>query len=453
MKSSEPTNFLPRLSKLLGIDFHVFYTLLSRSLAVLTGAGTLLLVPYLLDANRQGYYFSFTSLLGIVVFFELGVNQVVSQIAAHEAAHLKRGPNHHFADDGIHYGRLLQTVKFIQIWSRCAAGIFVLITCPAGIWFFSNHGNLPHGDWLGPWILLTIAVACNLLQTSRLAFAEGIGLVGNVARLRIIQSIVGYFCLWFVLYFERNLYAIACIPAGAAICTFFWIKNPSNPATHFLKSEKLTSIRSLPWISEVFPLQWRIALSWISGFFIYQAFVPMAFARQGPIEAGKLGLGLSIFSAITNLSMSWVLSKSPQYATYVAQGKRNELRNLFTRALVSAQIASTLLTSIAILAVFLVHHFGLPASQRIPTIGVTVLLGVMALVNGAIYAMANFMHAHKEDPLAFPSALTAAAVIGATYFGMEHSVLLAIASYVIIMCAAYAPWTAVLFFRYFKRQT
>ena len=46
--------------------------------------------------------------------------------------------------------------------------------------------------------------------------------------------------------------------------------------------------------------QWRIAVSWLCSYFTVQVFIPILFALRGPIEAGQMGMSLSIAGYMTD---------------------------------------------------------------------------------------------------------------------------------------------------------
>lgn len=71
---------------LLAIDSQVLAILLHRSWTVVAGGVTVFMIPLFLDPLRQGCYFAFGNILGLQVFFELGMSQVVVQFVAHEPA-------------------------------------------------------------------------------------------------------------------------------------------------------------------------------------------------------------------------------------------------------------------------------------------------------------------------------------------------------------------------------
>jgi len=418
---------------------------------VIAGMGTVILIPRYLSETSQGYYYTFSAILGVLVFFELGLNQVVAQIAAHDAAHISRDKTGRLLPNKQGFARLRALLRFTYTWSRWAATLFFLSILPLGLVFFQRHGALPTLEWIKPWTILVLFAAANLYQASRLAFMEGLGFVGQIARLRLAQSMIGYLTMWAVLVTTESLYAAVVVPAISATGTALWLRFSDNPARGLMATADNVNVFSISWREEVLPLQWRIALSWISSFFIYQAFVPMAFASQGAAEAGQLGLGLNVFTAITTVAMSWVMSRSPRFATLVAQQQRDELRATFRQAFLYSFGATILLVASVIFAIWVINLLEWQIARRLPSLGITTALGCAAIGNSAVFSMANFMHAHKQDPLAIPSATTAIFVIIVAYYGMQSSVFVAITAYAAIICLIFVPWTFTIFRHYYRR--
>jgi len=58
---------------------------------LLAGPVGLYLIATFLTKSEQGYYYTFGSVLGLTVFFELGLSYVIIQFTSHEMAGLKNG--------------------------------------------------------------------------------------------------------------------------------------------------------------------------------------------------------------------------------------------------------------------------------------------------------------------------------------------------------------------------
>ena len=85
------------------------------------------------------------------------------------------------------------------------------------------------------------------------------------------------------------------------------------------------------WNQEVWPFQWRIAVSWLSGYFLFWIFNPVLFAFRGPVEAGKMGMSLSLANAIQAIAVSWVSTKSAPFGTLIARKEYRRLDETFFR--------------------------------------------------------------------------------------------------------------------------
>ena len=60
--------------------------------------------------------------------------------------------------------------------------------------------------------------------------------------------------------------------------------------------------QSVSWRNEIWPFQWKIAVSWICSYFSIQIFTPVLFAYRGPAEAGRLHKGIDLVEIGRNLA-------------------------------------------------------------------------------------------------------------------------------------------------------
>ena len=63
-----------------------------------------------------------------------------------------------------------------------------------------------------------------------------------------------------------------------------------------------------------------------------QVFIPILFAVRGPVEAGKMGMSLSITGYMTVLALAWTSTKSTPFGSMIARRAFAELDRLFRRA-------------------------------------------------------------------------------------------------------------------------
>jgi len=442
---------LSRLSRFAGIDFHVLTTLASRGWSVLAGALTVFFVPLFLSSTEQGYYYTFSSLIGLQILFELGLGQVVLQMVSHETAHLRIGNNGLLEGDATRLDRLASLIQLLRRWYTIAAVLFAVPACAAGSWFLHRRGELPESSWLGVWIMMVVCTAINLSLTPALAFMEGCGQIGQVARLRLVQSAIGYGCLWLALIGRAGLWAACLIPLTCTVLTSHWIRH-SGDIYKALCQRRIQTSNALNWMRDMLPLQWRIALSALSGYFIFYLMTPMVFAHRGASEAGQFGIAMTVFNALATVGTSWVYARTPAMAMHVSRGERPELNAVFLAVLKRSFFFTGTVITILLLAVWGLTAANVPQALRISAPPVLACLAVVCLSNCVIFSAAAYMRAHREEPMLPVSVFGGLATVGIAYFGSQQSVFAMSLGYAALTSCVLLPWTLVLLTRYYRRR-
>jgi hypothetical protein len=435
-----------RLIQLSGIDFHVFHTLVLRSWGVIAGGVTILLIPIGLTPELQGYYYAFASILALQIFFELGLNQVIIQLVSHDAAYIQLTKNDILEGSVERVNRLNGLVNFIRRWYAFVAITFALIVGPAGWFFFANRSQeIPIIDWLPAWFILVGLTAVNLYLSPRLAIVEGTGAVGNIARLRLLQSIIGNAVLWALLLCGAQLWATIAIPLISIICTSAWLGKKAL----WMKKSRGNSL--INWKRDILPLQWRISLSWMSGYVLFNLFTPIVFSIHGPVEAGRLGLAISIYGAVTGLGMSWVAAKSPLMTMHISRGESSELNYLFKNSAVQSTIFTSLLACVVYIVVCIANSLDLSIANRIAVPATLFWMAISSIINTLIFAAATYMRAHREEPMLMPSIVGAILTLFAVFITKDNvtNMMMAVA---FLNTMVGLPWTIFLLKRYWDRH-
>jgi hypothetical protein len=101
-----------------GVDRPVFYLALGRAWSLISGPITMLMVTGFLTPVVQGYYYTFGSVMGLQVFFEMGFTQCIVQFASHEFSHLHFGANGAIEDDPVAPYRLISLGRLsVSSWA------------------------------------------------------------------------------------------------------------------------------------------------------------------------------------------------------------------------------------------------------------------------------------------------------------------------------------------------
>ena len=442
-----------RLGRFAGLDAQVLPTLLLRGWQIIAGGVMVLLIPLWLGKVEQGYYYTFSSLLALQIFFELGMNQVILQLVSHDFAHIRISNADALEGDAIRIDRLAALVGLLRRWYGIAASLFFVIVSASGAWFFSTKGGLPISSWGGAWLMLTMVSAANLYLSASLTVLEACGQVAGVARMRLVQSMCGNGLMWLALALGASLWAMPLVPLTAAVYTGYWLRVNGRTIHHLRQYSVVNkSISTINWRSEIFPFQWRIAVSWISGYFIFQIFPPLVFARLGSVEAGRLGISMAIFGSVLTVGMSWVNAKLPVFAAHVSRNERASLNALFNSVVKRSMAFTLIATLMIIIAVMVLNSLKITGIERFASLSVVICLAMVTLGNCFISAAAAYMRAHKEEPMMLVSVVVGLATLASAVIGSMYSVFAMMAWYACINWLVALPWTFMLFIRYYRKK-
>jgi len=408
------SQLLRRGGRWLGLDRAVGFTVLARGWSSLSGLLTVVLIARLLTPAEQGYYYTFSSIIALQIMFELGFSQVVMQLASHERAHLSFEVDGRITgNDGAH-ARLASVLQIVVRWYGAGALLFALMIVPFGLHFFATH---PHPGqavlWKGPWIAAACSAVLAFFLDPIYSFFEGCGFVANIAHMRWVQAIVASIFAWILLLNHLGLYAPAAVIATQAIVGAAWIFGRRSLVGNLLGYK--TEGRNISWREEIWPFQWRIAISWISGYFVYQTFNPFLFAYRGPVAAGQMGMSLSFANALMVTAMAWVSTKAAPFGALIAHKRFMELDRLFFRALLQSTFVAIAGAATIWFAAARLHAIHSPYSGKLLTPLPFALLLVAAIANHVFASMGTYLRAHKQEVLFQLSVAIAITVLISNY--------------------------------------
>ena len=397
---------MKRFALRLGIDRAVFFTLLGRGWSVGAGLLTIAVIAHYLSPEFQGYYYTFNSLIALQVFAELGLSFAIVQFASHEMAQLSWLPDGTVSGNPQAKRRLQSLLQFAFSWFGVAALLIIIFLLPTtGLFFFGAikldviallNGTIPRPLKLDvitlpniaiPWSILIIFTAANLFITAGAAIFEGCGKVAKVAVLRLWQSIFAVTAVYAVLSLGGQLYALAASSMMMALIGFTWLWINHRKFFKDLIWHR-TPLLGMSWRREIWPFQWRIAVSWMSGYFVFQLFNPLLFKTHGPIVAGQMGMSLQIIAAMNGAALAWITTKAPTYGQLVASRQIKQLDTLFFRGFCQSFVFLLVVVISVWWVLFYLHEIASPYAIRLLPLPLFSLLCLVCLANHIVFAEA-----------------------------------------------------------------
>jgi O-antigen/teichoic acid export membrane protein len=431
----------------IGVDRAVAYTLLGRAFGLVSGIFTLFLVVRFLTPDEQGFYYTFASLLAMQILFELGMSTVVMHFSSHEMANLSWSNAGTIEGDVRAKARLRSLLVLVMKWYGAIAVLIVLVILPLGWIFFSiNHPNMTV-NWQVAWVWLVFAAAINIIFSPLLSLMEGCGHVTEIARLRIFQNIIASIAAWTLLVGGCGLLAMPAMSTGLALTILIWLWCTKRVFFKSLFDHTFSSEIGIDWKTEIWPFQWKIALSWLSGYFIFQLFTPVLFAYHGAEEAGKMGVSFSIANALMAIAMAWMNTQAPQFGKLVSKKDYVNLDRKFFLTLARSVTVITVLAAVLCVVNYVAHVENLQYSNRILEPLAFTLLMLATVLNYVVYAQSAYLRAHKEEPFLLISLISAGLIGTLTFtFGKEYGALGLMAGYAAVCGLVGFVWGGLIFF-------
>jgi hypothetical protein len=412
-----------------------------------SGVVTIYFITTLLAIGQQGWFYSFLSLSSIYTLFDVGLSITLVQISAHYFVRNKwllKGSCVGEARDVF-----LSIVKQSSGIYFFIALLFLLVMTPAGIFFFALKESDPYVvnyGWKLPWIFLVISTALNMMTIPFFSIFEGTGLLFEVYTVRFLQGVLGSLFCWIALYKGYFLWAPGMVPLLAFLVAVVWL---SLNKTSLFKEFFSVKTDDLSWYKIVWPLQWRIGLTWISAFLLTQIYTPIIFHYQGSVLAGQLGLSLTIANMLGLLSQSWIAHRIPLMAQSVALKNWHSFDEIFKQDFFASS-AIYILGSLALFYLYYLLSSTIFINRVLPFVPLAGLFFIVFL-NHVIGALSAQLRSYKKEPLVWTSLagtiLTVPiAIFSARYYSVNGVVL----AVLIIQLIFTLPLSIRLWFKYNK---
>lgn len=395
----------------------VIYSLSNSLWRLISGPVTLIFIPLFISPVVQGYWFSFNSLGALAMLADLGFTTIVGQFSAHEFAHLRiNSATRELEGDQLYLKRISSLFRFVLKWAFTVSMISIPIILSIGIYMFSNKSQ--NVNWLIPWIIFVMVSGINFTLSSVLSFLEGCNQVAEIQQNRIISTITATISTWVFLASGFDLYSLALTSLiGSILNVLLLIYKFKNIIAQLIQCK---IVEKLNWRSDFLNLLWKYAISWSSGYFLFQIYTPLSFSFHGPIFAGKVGISMSLTLAMYSISYVWIYVSTPKFNMLASLKKWNSMDKLLSKTLILSIITFIIgIVFVSILFYFFADKIPM-LSRFLGQIPITILFFAWFL-QIPIGAIAVYLRAHKQEPMVWVSLAGAIFTAVSTYFLSKYA--------------------------------
>lgn len=441
--------FFKRLANKIGIDKAILFTSSSTLIGALGNVVSAILVIKFLSIEEQGFYYTFGSIAAVQIFFELGLNGIITQFVAHENAKLQWDGEAIKAGNEKNKSRLSSLLHFCIKWYLFFSTILIFVLIITGIYFFKSysiHNN--QINWISPWVLLALTTSFNLLISPIVAFIQGLDRVKEIANFQLIAQILRLVIVFASLLLGLKLYVLGIGNLVLFITMFIFIT--AKFRVQLISIWKIKNIEKVDYFKEIFPYQWKIALSWLSGYFIFQLFNPVLFATEGPKVAGQMGLTLTALNGILTLSFAWMTTKIPLFSTLIAKKNYLELDSVFSKSLKQSILINSFLLLFFYSFIFIIKNLNIKigttliSDRFIPFLPLFFMMCTI-LLNLIVSSWATYLRCHKKEPYLINSIVAGILSAISTILLGKHYGLIGISAGYLLLNIFMFPWAYKIF--------
>jgi hypothetical protein len=264
------------------------------------------------------------------------------------------------------------------------------------VFFARRGGSAAQVAWFGPWVAAVLAVSVTFFTNPIHSFLEGSKQVRQVARMRMHQALAALVMSWSAIASGHGLYACAMVNVGAISVGVSFLFSRRHYLLPLLRYP--AGGHAVSWRREVWPFQWKIAVSWLCSYFTLQVFTPILFVCRGPQEAGRMGLSLSITGYLPIVALCWITTKAAPFGRLVQLERFEELERLFFGALKQSLALLLLMVAGCFVAVIGVRSVFPKIAMRMEGPSIFALLLLTAVCSFLVQSMAVYLRSFQREP-------------------------------------------------------
>jgi len=414
------------------------YALAHRVAQIVSSAITILLIPIYFNTVEVGLYYLLMSFIGFPVMFEVGMGQALIQVASH----INR--NERFSRGYCAF------IKTISRDYRTISNNFFVVALLLGVPYIFIF--VPSEFYYSVVVFIAVTVATTVVL--RLSYVHSIlesrGCINYSNKIKFKSIILATITFWICIFFKFGLFSLGVSLAANATYLNWALRRLSFGG----RGKIINPLDNSPnYLNELTALQSRFKISYISGYLASGAIIPIVFAMISPVDAGRLGISLSLFSAVTVIASVFVVVNNVRMSSLISNNKIKELHYLFIRLIKLVVSAGVLLGGAALALIYLLRLFFPLVAYKFMEFELLSLLCISSISSALIYSMAIYIRAHKIELLVGSSVLSAISVvlfvIAGSFYGLNYVVYgYASSSFFISM-----PLTYIIFRRKYKENS
>jgi O-antigen/teichoic acid export membrane protein len=388
----------------------ITYSVLYKALQILSQAITILILANLTTPEIQGLFYVFWSLIGLQIFVEMGLGGVIQSYASHIWTTLKITKDGQLSGEDEQLAEASDLFVLGKIWFVVGGTILVMILIPVGLSLLSV-ADMSSDHYYPQWICASILVGAIISLQVYWSVLEGFNQVEAYYRFRSAQAILGSAMLWLTIWLGYELWAIVVSLTIQLLAAIYFLIRRFGPVFGALFQIGKFKQPNGALAREIFPFQWRIAVSFISGYFCFTVQTPLAMYFFGEETAGQVGMTWQLTGIVSTMAGAFIVPMGPRLAMAVKNVNRDTVRHIFRLMHILSAAVAMLLAMGLLIGFLTVEYLGIDVLTKVKEslagrdILLFFLLGQLCMV--LMLPSSYYFRAHKDWPLTLLSLASA----------------------------------------------
>lgn len=357
--------------------------LIQRGWQAFSGLVTLYFVTRYLGPVDQGFYYTITTLVGMMLALDMGLNHILVPLASKYSVG-QDAQRHSYDNDFLSVGHY--AVKWFLF-----TGIVMLLFAPLGDVFLNLRSPSPDSHLTWSWYAVVVVTTAFYMISPFALLLEGTGRVKEVYTHRLCQGLLSSLGMWGAFSAGAGLLSAAVPPLLGFVYTGSWLMLRHRQLIWQVQTKQ----SGLNWRTKIWPIQWRTGTNIFSGYLLVFAYTPLYFLLLGPKEAGQIGLTMACVNTIYVLAMSGLASKLPALTRMLVEDRLGQANLLFKQEARKAEMLYGIIALGFLVTLYLIRQEAI--AQRFMSLGQVccILVGMFFYLKAN--ALGYFLRAHLVD--------------------------------------------------------
>jgi O-antigen/teichoic acid export membrane protein len=225
---------------------------------------------------------------------------------------------------------------------------------------------------------------------------QGCGQIAAVNGFRLAETVVRAVVLWVAMASGAALWSsVVALAASVALGIAFVL---ARYAGFFSSLATAKPTGAFDWRREVAPMQWRVALSWICGYFVFYLFTPAAFYFLGAKEAGQMGITWALVAGLSGVAATWLQVRTPAFAGLVARNDFEGLDALARRTACTGILVGAFLGGCGLACLAVLDAYRPDIAGRFLPIGAVAVFLLAECLHQLSAVQSTYLRAFKREP-------------------------------------------------------